>query len=176
MFIFIPNWGRCPIWLIFFRWVETTDQKCILGAQTVTEHLCETTWNKLSALSLPLPGVRNDWKADPVQLWRKLYILLYVTSALCQGHRFRSNTMIAITFNKWMREVEGVLWYFLLQNPPCGGTFGPIFFMRNWFCISPMKWELIPFCNLPTEYMQYSIHIFYTSVLLWWYRYSFDIR
>ena len=25
-FIFIPIWGRFPIWLIFFRWVETTNQ------------------------------------------------------------------------------------------------------------------------------------------------------
>ena len=28
-FIFTPeNWGRVPIWLIFFRWVETTNQFC----------------------------------------------------------------------------------------------------------------------------------------------------
>ena len=25
-FIFTPTWGRFPIWLIFFRWVETTNQ------------------------------------------------------------------------------------------------------------------------------------------------------
>ena len=25
-FIFIPTWGNDPIWLIFFRWVETTNQ------------------------------------------------------------------------------------------------------------------------------------------------------
>ena len=25
-FIFIPTFGRFPIWLIFFRWVETTNQ------------------------------------------------------------------------------------------------------------------------------------------------------
>ena len=25
-FIFTPNWGRFPLWLIFFRWVETTNQ------------------------------------------------------------------------------------------------------------------------------------------------------
>ena len=24
-FIFIPSWGRFPFWLIFFRWVETTN-------------------------------------------------------------------------------------------------------------------------------------------------------
>ena len=26
-FIFTPIWGRFPIWLIFFRWVETTNQE-----------------------------------------------------------------------------------------------------------------------------------------------------
>ncbi len=26
-FIFTPVWGRFPIWLVFFRWVETTNQK-----------------------------------------------------------------------------------------------------------------------------------------------------
>ena len=25
-FVFIPIWGRFPLWLIFFRWVETTNQ------------------------------------------------------------------------------------------------------------------------------------------------------
>ena len=25
-FIFTPTWGRFPFWLIFFRWVETTNQ------------------------------------------------------------------------------------------------------------------------------------------------------
>ena len=25
LFIFIPIWGRLPFWLIFFRWVETTN-------------------------------------------------------------------------------------------------------------------------------------------------------
>ena len=28
-FIFTPIWGRFPFWLIFFRWVETTNQRSI---------------------------------------------------------------------------------------------------------------------------------------------------
>ena len=27
IFIFIPTWGIFPIWLIFFRWVDTTNQR-----------------------------------------------------------------------------------------------------------------------------------------------------
>ena len=29
LFISTPIWGRCPIWLIFFRWVETTNQEIL---------------------------------------------------------------------------------------------------------------------------------------------------
>ncbi len=29
-FIFTLTWGRFPIWLIFFKWVETTNQKWLL--------------------------------------------------------------------------------------------------------------------------------------------------
>ena len=28
-FIFIPTWGNDPIWLIFLKWVETTNQKSL---------------------------------------------------------------------------------------------------------------------------------------------------
>ena len=26
LFMFIPTWGNDPIWLIFFKWVETTNK------------------------------------------------------------------------------------------------------------------------------------------------------
>ena len=29
VFIFTPTWGRFPVWLIFFKWVETTNQSSI---------------------------------------------------------------------------------------------------------------------------------------------------
>ena len=29
-FIFTPTWGNDPFWLIFFRWVETTNQTCFI--------------------------------------------------------------------------------------------------------------------------------------------------
>ena len=32
-FIFTPTWGRFPFWLIFFRWVETTNQSSCLPLQ-----------------------------------------------------------------------------------------------------------------------------------------------
>ena len=27
--MFTPTWGNDPVWLIFFKWVETTNQYCI---------------------------------------------------------------------------------------------------------------------------------------------------
>ena len=56
-FIFTPIWERFPIWLIFFRWVETTNQfgfGCILAIllsdfcrdtlpETSSTHLCKQT-------------------------------------------------------------------------------------------------------------------------------------
>ena len=38
-FIFIPIWGRCPIWLIFFKWFETTNQLGCLSSVGVNKPL-----------------------------------------------------------------------------------------------------------------------------------------
>ena len=37
--IFIPIWGRFPIWLIFFKGVETTNQSCYFGLRAVVLYL-----------------------------------------------------------------------------------------------------------------------------------------
>ena len=37
-FIFTPIWGRFPFWLIFFRWVETTNQRILLMVQKSCDH------------------------------------------------------------------------------------------------------------------------------------------
>ena len=34
-FLFIPTWGNEPIWLIFLKWVETTNQRCNLNIHKV---------------------------------------------------------------------------------------------------------------------------------------------
>ena len=34
-FIFIPTWGNDPIWLIFFKWVETTNLKVVKSCLSV---------------------------------------------------------------------------------------------------------------------------------------------
>ena len=45
-FIFIPSWGRFPFWLIFLKWVETTNQllfvqrKRVKHAQYATRENC----------------------------------------------------------------------------------------------------------------------------------------
>ena len=61
-FIFTPVWGRFPIWLIFFRWVETTNQisnKCRL--QSLELGACK----KNMFLGSPFPYCA-DWPTQMV--------------------------------------------------------------------------------------------------------------
>ena len=41
-FIFTPIWGRFPIWLIFFKWVETTNKKNTNLPHLIEDPLCGT--------------------------------------------------------------------------------------------------------------------------------------
>jgi len=90
IFYFYPIWGRCPIWLIFFRWVETTNQimteifiKISLVAKLSMIRLChlcqvagnETTLIQPRSLNASLPplmdlGKSNDgpWKRSSFYL------------------------------------------------------------------------------------------------------------
>ena len=55
-FIFTPTWGRFPFWLIFFRWVETTNQ--ILS------------YKKPTTTTLNFPGpLKGAGRALPWQNW-----------------------------------------------------------------------------------------------------------
>ena len=40
-FIFTPTWGRFPFWLIFFRWVETTNQVFKVRWWNIIGYLCD---------------------------------------------------------------------------------------------------------------------------------------
>ena len=62
-FIFIPTWGRFPIWLIFFRWVETTNQ--IYEMICVVCFVCfHGTWPK--AQERPVPEhLKDEWLSRP---------------------------------------------------------------------------------------------------------------
>ena len=49
-FIFIPTWGNNPIWLIwliFFRWVETTNQRCLFANWIMFDSISQVTVNQL---------------------------------------------------------------------------------------------------------------------------------
>ena len=41
-FIFTPIWGRFPIWLIFFKWVESTNQIKIMLKNWFKGRVCQT--------------------------------------------------------------------------------------------------------------------------------------
>ena len=43
-FIFTPIWGRFPIWLMFFRWVESTNQKGVFNQTTPSSRILQMWW------------------------------------------------------------------------------------------------------------------------------------
>ena len=52
-FIFIPTWGNDPVWLIFFRWVETTNQMICLWSFLNPESIILTTFSsRIFAMSV----------------------------------------------------------------------------------------------------------------------------
>ena len=65
-FMFIPTWGRFPIWLIFFKWVETTNQwwfwqSCDMAAA-----------QNVRSGSSPVPTHDPDLRSrPPIQTFRK---------------------------------------------------------------------------------------------------------
>ena len=68
-FIFTPIRGRFPIWLIFFRWVQTTNQIQYCLYNTCMEYFSSFTscrLHPLSPTSVLLPShVRDSWKIWP---------------------------------------------------------------------------------------------------------------
>ena len=66
-FIFAPIWGRFPIWLIFFRWVETTNQCVFFG---VIRILMEMEMNMAHRFLIKLPRGHPE-KRSPK--WPKQY-------------------------------------------------------------------------------------------------------
>ena len=66
-FMFTPIWGRFPIWLIFFRWVETTNQTCFLIPCTDWRKKNKSyhpTENPPGATWTPPPWT-NEWSREP---------------------------------------------------------------------------------------------------------------
>ena len=62
------TWGRFPFWLIFFHWVETTNQFCLPSTQKLTENkswLTKTRGPPFLVIHLLFTELKN-WK-----LWKK---------------------------------------------------------------------------------------------------------
>ena len=88
VFTFSPIWGRCPIWLIFFRWVETTNQimteifiKITLVAKLSMIRLCqiagnETTLIQPRSLNASLPPLMDLGKSNDGPWTRSSFYLM----------------------------------------------------------------------------------------------------
>ena len=91
-FIFIPIWGRFPIWLICFKWVETTNQK-ISGQLSL-----------LQGLFLPF---KQRPRVDKLQSWISCWRMLdrhwewfYVFS--------RSGLLASNLFSRWGGSTDSI--------------------------------------------------------------------
>ena len=51
-FIFTPSWGRFPFWLVFFRWVETTNQSNLCRISSINSMICMIPTNLPFYLSI----------------------------------------------------------------------------------------------------------------------------
>ena len=65
MFFFTPLWGNFPFWLIFFRWVETTNQSWL-------NVYFPTCWKTLGFSPLVLARVRHGGPEHVEQSWYHL--------------------------------------------------------------------------------------------------------
>ena len=51
-FIFTSTWGRFPFWLVFFRWVETTNQSNLCRISSINSMICMIPTNLPFYLSI----------------------------------------------------------------------------------------------------------------------------
>ena len=58
--IFTPIWGRFPFWLMFFRWVETTNQYIIWGFLAYQSHGMLLYWWAFFSESPPRPSAGSQ--------------------------------------------------------------------------------------------------------------------
>ena len=65
-FIFTPTWGNDPIWLIFFKWVETTNQSC---SKLLNKVLFFESWSEVLVASLQYDqwSVKSQQKILPFE-------------------------------------------------------------------------------------------------------------
>ena len=62
VFIFTPIWGRFPFWLIFFRWVETTNQMMIQISSFLLSTQCFALALPCDEISLHGWGWDDKWQ------------------------------------------------------------------------------------------------------------------
>ena len=96
-FIFIPTWGNDPIWLIFFKWVETTNQILIWISSIWRTDLCRyDTPVCLPSCHDPFLSQLHGQKLYPVigsQLSHAKAFLEFAQYFIIQTHTYRLEKM-----------------------------------------------------------------------------------
>ena len=87
-FIFTPIWGRFPIWLIFFRWVETTNQYCIRTLESqASEFMVWWFPHVWTHENTNIPAITREW----------IITLVVLSLKSCQSYFY---PIIYVFFNK----------------------------------------------------------------------------
>ena len=96
--MFIPIWGNDPIWLIFFRWVETTNQNCFVEPY-YTLSLEVMVFQKH-------PSISDGFKYGPSLVWKLKTTCPNRKVASCEIHqKLRCVSSPPYPLSNWKSEI-----------------------------------------------------------------------
>ena len=120
-FIFTPIWERFPIWLIFFRWVETTNQMImamigcdLLFLKATDSRSLHIFLGLFSITSFFLGGICRLRLKVHWRCWRRTIIPWLLTRSCVLEFRFIQYHQIPLhTFAEWFFQLIRIYWTFL---------------------------------------------------------------
>ena len=107
-FIFTPTWGNDPIWRIFFRWVETTNQVRLAQLQRFSCRFCHIFW-----LASLCPDRHSERTAQEVEFkvlpcFMPQQHPLWLVGALPGGERALFLRQIQLDHNRFLMKVYAI--------------------------------------------------------------------
>ena len=127
LFIFTPTWGKDPIWLIFFRWVETTNYSQLFLASFYRDYI---KWY----ISL-FRTIGSSWPTLYMNGWYLWMGINVITQGNCKCIRSHGSCW---KLNVWNPEgFEGSI--YVIQNQ----------FIQSIYCFKlDVKKEVLKMCDL----------------------------
>ncbi len=135
-FIFSPIWGRFPFWLIFFRWVETTNQVFSFPGRVMYDFFSQDAWRNMP-LSDGKYEASDQILASGDAMWCQFLLRIWGIRA----------SLLNLGVSPF--------WHFLFQRCILEFLGKWVFFFHRWFVVPPwlrncdskrgvMEWHLGP--------------------------------